>query len=99
MLAIAMFAAGCATPMAPAPEVVTAQVPIATPVYCEVPQLTLPDLPIAALNDSSSPADCVRAYAASIAILKSAVNERQAILDGCAAPAAQPSASATTSGG
>jgi hypothetical protein len=70
------------------PRFVTASVPIATPVYCQVPPLTHPVLPISALTDTSPPADTVRAYAASVAILKSAVVERDASLEGCAAPAA-----------
>jgi hypothetical protein len=98
--ALALIAAGCAPgAVPPPPEVVTASVPIAAPVYCDVPQLSRPALPIAALTSASQPADTVRAYAASVALLKSAVVERDAILAGCAAPAApSPSATPVTSG-
>ena len=89
-LAAAMIVSGCASRMPPPPEVVTANVPVEVPVYCKVPQLTRPDLPIASLTDASSAADCVRAYAASVALLKAAVVERDSILDGCAAPASTP---------
>jgi hypothetical protein len=47
-----------------------------------------PALPIAALGDDSPPADTVRAYAATVAILKGAVAERDALLGGCVAPQA-----------
>jgi hypothetical protein len=91
--AIAIQACVAQTPLPP-PEVVTANVPVPTPVYCKVPRLEHPQLPIASLTDSSSAADCVRAYAASVALLKSAVIERDTVLAGCAAPAAQASPAA-----
>ena len=90
---LAIVASGCAASMPPPPEVVTANVPVEVPVYCNVPQLARPQLPIGSLTDASSAADCVRAYAASVALLKAAVVERDSILAGCAAPA-----SAATSG-
>lgn len=83
---LAIVASGCAASMPP-PEVVTANVPVEVPVYCNVPQLARPQLPIGSLTDASSAADCVRAYAASVALLKAAVVERDSILAGCAAPA------------
>lgn len=87
IFAIAIVASSCTARMPPPAEVVTANVPVEVPVYCKVPQLTRPQLPIASLTDASSAADCVRGYAASVALLKAAVIERDSILAGCAAPA------------
>jgi hypothetical protein len=63
------------------------EVPIATPIYCQVPKLQPPILAIAALTPDSAPADTVRSYAASVDVLKSAVQERDTILEACAPPA------------
>ena len=78
------------------------KVPVATPVYCQVAKLNQPALPIAALHPDSAPADTVRAYAATVAILKGAVRQRDLVIEGCAppvdagAPAKAESSSATT---
>ena len=63
------------------------EVPIATPIYCQVPKLQPPILAIAALTPDSAPADTVRSYAASVDVLKSAVQERDTILEACGPPA------------
>jgi hypothetical protein len=62
------------------------KIPVATPIYCDVPALQRPLLPIAALTPESAPADTIRSYAATVDVLKSAVVERDAILKGCGAP-------------
>jgi hypothetical protein len=74
------------------------QVPVATPVYCEVGKLTKPELPIAALKPNSAPDDTVRAYAATVAVLKGAVRQRDLVLQGCAAPATVPAPAAVSAG-
>ena len=61
-------------------------IPIATPIYCDVPALQSPSLAIASLTADSPPADTIRDYAATVDVLKSAVRERDAILKGCQAP-------------
>ena len=77
----------CAHVAPPAPRPVMVEVPIATPIYCQVPKLQPPILAIAALTPDSLPADTVRSYAASVDVLKSAVQERDTILEACAPPA------------
>ena len=77
----------CAPVAAPAPRPVMVEVPIATPIYCQVPKLQPPILAIADLTPDSPPADTVRSYAASVDVLKSAVHERDTILEACAPPA------------
>ena len=79
---------GCAN--APPQSIATpieVKVPVATPIYCPVAKLDKPALPIAELKADSTPADTVRAYAATVAILKGAVEQRDSVLAGCAAPA------------
>src|SRR6266404_3993986 len=77
----------CAPVAPPAPRPLMVEVPIATPIYCQVPKLQPPILAIAALTPDSLPADTVRSYAASVDVLKSAVHERDTILEACASPA------------
>ncbi len=80
-------AAGCAgQPRNPAFTPIEVKIPVATPVYCELAKLTKPELPIADLKPDSAAADTLRAYAATVAILKGAVRERDAVIAGCAAP-------------
>jgi hypothetical protein len=62
------------------------KIPIATPIYCDVPVLQQPPLAIAMLTADSAPADTIRMYVATVDILKSAVKERDTILKACAAP-------------
>jgi hypothetical protein len=83
----ALALAGCATaaPAAPA-ELPRIEVPVPVKVYCSVPELERPALPIATLGASSSPADAVRMYASTVAILKGAVRQRDVMLAGCRAP-------------
>ena len=80
--------AGCASapPISPIATPVTVKMPVYEPVYCAVPALTKPALPIAQLGANSAPADTVRAYAATVVILKGAVSERDAVIAGCAKP-------------
>jgi hypothetical protein len=90
MLAIA--AAGCAgaAAVAPAPAPMPVSVAVAEPVYCKIPIPADPALAIAALGADSPPADTVRAYASSVAVLKAAVRQRDALLEACAPPAPTP---------
>ena len=81
-----IYAAGCTT-VAPAPRPVMVEVPVPSPVCCTAEQLPPPSLAIAALRSDSPPADTIRSYAASVIVLKSAVKQRDAILQACAAPA------------
>ena len=86
-IAIGIGIASCATAT---PEVLTpmeVKVPVATPIYCRVEKPEKPTLPIATLKADSAPADTIRAYAATIAVLKGAVQERDALIAGCAPPA------------
>jgi len=92
-LALLHALAGCATCPPPAPRPVRVEVPIMTPVYCPLPAMQRPTLPVADLSADSSPADTVRAYAESIVILKGAVAQRDELIDGCRRPVANPSAS------
>lgn len=80
--------AGCAAAAAPPPPVapVKVEVPILRQVPCPLPHLSDPELPLAALRLDSPPADTIRAYAATVVILKGAVRERDALLAGCAQP-------------
>jgi hypothetical protein len=82
--------AGCAlSPPAFAPATpVEVSVPVYEPIYCPMPTLANPRLPIAALTPESPPADTLRAYAASIVLLKAAVRQLDDVLEGCAEPAA-----------
>ncbi len=82
-----IYAAGCATATPLAPRPVMVEVPVPSPVYCPAAQLNPPALAIAALGPDSPPADTIRSYAASVIVLKSAVKQRDAILQACAAPA------------
>lgn len=80
--ALAGCAAGAAAPPLATP--VKVEVPVLQQVPCPLPRLDDPALPLAALKLDSPPADTMRAYAASVAILKGAVRERDALLAGCA---------------
>jgi hypothetical protein len=62
----------------------TVETPVMEAVYCAPPALAYPHLPIAGLSSSSKPADTIRAYAASITILKGVVRERDEVIAGCA---------------
>lgn len=80
--------AGCAAAAAPPPPMapVKVEVPVLRQVPCPLPHLDNPELPLGALSLDSPPSDTIRAYAASVAILKGAVRERDALLAGCARP-------------
>ena len=101
MLIAMSMAAGCAGTAPPILTPIEVQVPIATPIYCRVAKLDKPGLPIADLKSDSAPQDTIRAYAATVAILKGAVTERDLSIAGCAAPAGDqdpiaPSETSTT---
>jgi hypothetical protein len=89
-MTMALLIAGCASPLPPILTPVEVKVPVATPVYCNVGKLDKPALPLAALKADSAPADTIRAYAATVALLKGAVQERDSVIAGCAAPALSP---------
>jgi len=90
---------GCAAASAqPILTPIEVKVPIATPVYCQVAKLDKPKLPIGALKADSAPADTIRAYAATVAILKGAVQQRDLLLAGCGAPVTGPPPAVTVSG-
>ena len=100
-LALGAAVAGCAA-ATPAVRPVTVRVPIPVPVYCPVPELGHPALPIAGLTPASTPGDTIRAYAASVAKLKSAVLARDAVIAACRkrqARKASPGAQARARGG
>jgi len=82
-----LAACASAPPSVPPAEPVAVQMPIYAPVYCEPPALIHPALPIAALTAQSAAADTMRAYAATVEILKGAVDDRDAVIAGCASPA------------
>ncbi len=89
LAALAAFAlAGCAAAHQDSIATpVTVEIPVATPVYCSPPPMDKPALALAALSANSTPADTIRAYAATVAILKGAVTERDDVIAGCAKPA------------
>jgi hypothetical protein len=80
--------AGCAlSPPSFAPATpIEIKVPVFQPVYCTLPQLANPQLPISGLTPSSPPADTLRAYAASVVLLKGAVRDLDSIIEGCSEP-------------
>jgi hypothetical protein len=86
ILLLSFVLSACARAVPPAPRPVLVNVPIATPVYCDVPAMQPPPLAIASLTPDSPPADTIRDYAATVDVLKSAVRERDTILKGCEAP-------------
>jgi hypothetical protein len=90
---------GCAAEPQPILTPVEVKVPVATPVYCKVTKLDRPELPIAALNANSAPPDTMRAYAATVAILKGAVRDRDLVIEGCAPPASDQQPPAASEGG
>ena len=84
---IMLTLSGCAAqPQAPILTPVEVKVPVAVPVYCNVANLAKPELPLATLKADSAPDDTIRAYAATVAVLKGAVRERDLLIAGCAAP-------------
>jgi len=84
-----VLATGCASAPPPEPLVMPqiVKVPVSQPVYCPAPKLERPALPVAELRGDTAPADTIRAYAATVVILKGAVRERDAVIAGCAKPA------------
>ena len=86
MLLASVAMLGCGAQPQPVLTPIEAGVPIPTPVYCQVGKLAKPELPISSLRADSAPADTIRAYAATVALLKGAVRQRELLLEGCAAP-------------
>jgi hypothetical protein len=84
MAVTVMWSCAVAPPSPPRPVMVN--VPVPTPVYCDAPELQKPALALARLTSDSPPADTIRAYAASVELLKGAVIERDKIIDGCRRP-------------
>jgi hypothetical protein len=78
--------AGCARVAPPPPVPMTVEIPVPETVPCSVAIPPRPALPIASLVADSQPADTVRAYAATVAVLKVAVAERDDLLRACVAP-------------
>jgi hypothetical protein len=87
LLGLAMVCGCAAQPEQPLLTPVEVRIPIATPVYCQTGNLDKPALPLAALKADSASSDTIRAYAATVAILKGAVRQRDLVIAGCAAPA------------
>jgi hypothetical protein len=85
VLAAAMLA-GCARVAQPPPLPMTVDIPVPVAIPCSVAIPPRPALPIATLTDASEPADTMRAYAATVAVLKVAVTERDDLLRACIAP-------------
>jgi hypothetical protein len=86
---ILALACGCAAaPPITRVEPVEVKTPVLDPVYCRPPALARPSLPVGRLTAASPAADTIRAYAATIVILKAAVRERDEIIAGCAPPPA-----------
>jgi hypothetical protein len=87
---ILVLLAGCAfsPPFLSAPAVpMKVEVPVFEPVYCQAPQTAPPALPIASLTPATAPADTMRAYVATVIVLKGLVHERDTLIAGCAEPA------------
>ena len=78
----AIAAVGCAA-APPAPRAIMVRVPVPIEMPCQVAAMPRPAMPIAELGADSPPADTVRAYAATVAILKGAVEQRDEALSGC----------------
>ncbi|MGH7842853.1 MAG: hypothetical protein ACREQT_15235, partial [Candidatus Binataceae bacterium] len=78
---------GCASapPFSPATPL-EVRVPVDRPVYCAAAAPAPPALPVATLRADAGAATTMRSYAATVAILKGAVRERDALIAGCAAP-------------
>ena len=84
---ILALACGCAVaPPIRRIEPIEVETPVLEPVYCRPPALLRPPLPVARLKPATPPADTIRAYAATIVILKAEVRERDAVIAGCAPP-------------
>jgi hypothetical protein len=101
LILCAALACGCARAAQGPPVPVTVEVPVPQPVWCALPPPARPVLPISHLAADSPPADTMRAYAATVVILKAAVVEREDLLRACAPPAdsAQSPAGAIGAGG
>ncbi len=82
----AALLAGCARIAALPPVPMTVEIPVPEAVPCSVAIPARPALPIAALAAGSPPGDTMRAYAATVAVLKVAVAEREELLRVCIAP-------------
>lgn len=83
-----LLLAGCALspPFFAATTPLEVKVPVYEPVYCAPPPHTNPTLPIAGLTAAAAPADTLRAYAATVVILKATVRELDSLIAGCTEP-------------
>jgi hypothetical protein len=86
LLLAAALLCGCARVAQPPPVPLTVEVPVPERVPCAVAIPARPALPIASLVAGSPPADTMRAYAATVAVLKVAVGERDDLLRACIEP-------------
>jgi hypothetical protein len=84
-----LLLAGCALspPLFSPATPIEVKVPVYQPIYCTPPAVANPTLPISGLTAVSSPADTIRAYAASVVMLKATVRELDALIEGCEEPA------------
>ena len=92
-----LLLAGCALSppfFGPPAAPLEVDVPVLEPVYCQVSPPARPALPIATLTAGSPPADTLRAYAATVILLKGLVRERDALIAGCSQPPLASSSSA-----
>jgi hypothetical protein len=87
-----LLLAGCAlSPPFFSPAIpLEVKVPVYEPVYCTPPAVANPTLPIAGLTAASAPADTIRAYAATVVVLKATVRELDSLIEGCEEPAGAP---------
>lgn len=83
LIVAAALVCGCARAVPPPPVPMAVDVPVPEPVPCAVAIPPRPALPIAALGSDSQPADTIRSYAATVAVLKAAVVEREGLLHAC----------------
>ena len=83
-----LLLAGCALspPFFTATTPLEVKVPVYEPVYCMPPAHPNPALPIAGLTAAAAPADTLRAYAATVVVLKATVRELDSLIAGCAEP-------------
>jgi hypothetical protein len=84
-----LLLAGCAfsPPFFSPATPIEVKVPVYEPVYCTPPAVKNPALPISGLTAASAPADTIRAYAATLVMLKATVRELDALIEGCEEPA------------
>ena len=84
-----LLLAGCALspPFFSPATPVEVKVPVYQPVYCTPPAIGNRTLPVSGLTAASAPADTIRAYAATVVVLKATVRELDSLIEGCEEPA------------